>query len=253
MVNREELTAALDSLLAINSVPADKSNNGLQVEGSATVAHVVFAVDGSAALYAEAAAIGADYIFVHHGESWGAGWQRVTGRFAERLRLLLANDISLYGAHLPLDAHTELGHNACIAAALGVTECEPFAEYAGVAVGMRGRLATPTTVEALTAQVDAALDAAAAVYAFGPQPVQSVGIVSGAGASALDTCAALGIDCLITGECGHTDFHVMQELGVSLIAAGHYRTEVPGVRAVMAEVERTFQVRCSYVDLPTGL
>ena len=38
-----------------------------------------------------------------------------------RLKTLLANDINLYGWHLPLDAHPELGNNAQLAALLGIT------------------------------------------------------------------------------------------------------------------------------------
>ncbi|SUB17860.1 metal-binding protein [Pantoea agglomerans] len=37
-----------------------------------------------------------------------------------RLRTLLANDINLYGWHLPLDAHPELGNNAQLAKLLDI-------------------------------------------------------------------------------------------------------------------------------------
>lgn len=46
-----------------------------------------------------------------------------------RLKTLLANDINLYGYHLPLDAHPELGNNVQLAQLLGITvmgEIEPL-------------------------------------------------------------------------------------------------------------------------------
>lgn len=49
-----------------------------------------------------------------------------------RLKTLLANDINLYGWHLPLDAHPELGNNAQLATLLGITvkgEIEPLVPW----------------------------------------------------------------------------------------------------------------------------
>ena len=39
----------------------------------------------------------------------------IKGMKRQRLRTLLANDINLYGWHLPLDAHPQLGNNAQLA------------------------------------------------------------------------------------------------------------------------------------------
>ena len=76
----------------------------------------------------------------------------------------------------------------------------------------------------------------------------------GAGAGAIPECHRLGIACLITGEFGHTDYHVIRELGdVAVIAAGHYKTEVPGVIAVLDLLKKQFDVACEFVDFPTGL
>ena len=49
-----------------------------------------------------------------------------------RLKTLLANDINLYGWHLPLDAHPELGNNAQLAHLLGINvlgEIEPLVPW----------------------------------------------------------------------------------------------------------------------------
>ncbi|XNM49238.1 Nif3-like dinuclear metal center hexameric protein [Escherichia coli] len=45
----------------------------------------------------------------------------IRGIKRNRLKTLLANDINLYGWHLPLDAILELGNNAQLAALLGIT------------------------------------------------------------------------------------------------------------------------------------
>lgn len=69
----------------------------------------------------------------------------------------------------------------------------------------------------------------------------------------VEECAELGIDTLVTGELGHMHVHPARECGVNVIIAGHYRTEVFGVQAVMERVRNDFpDVVCEFVDLPTG-
>ena len=112
-----EITAYFDELLGLNRVPADSSNNGLQVEGSSNVNKILFSVDASLELFNIAVECNANMIFVHHGISWGGNPKRFSGIDGDRLRTLFCNDISLYAMHLPLDAHPKYGHNACLAAA----------------------------------------------------------------------------------------------------------------------------------------
>jgi len=253
MAHLNEIVEFLDDTLAISSIPDDKSNNGLQIQGGDSVTTVIGAVDGCLQTYEAAAERDADLIFVHHGESWGDSLKRLTGHTAERLRVLFKRDISLYAAHLPLDAHSELGHNARIANTLGLREQSTFAEYAGAEIGIRGEI-DAVSVDDLAALVDEQLSTQSVVYNFGSREIHSVGVISGAGAGAIPECHRLGIGCLITGEFGHTDYHVIRELGdVAVIAAGHYKTEVPGVIAVLDLLKKQFDVTCEFVDSPTGL
>ena len=104
-ISRSELARFLDSILDLAAWPDDPSNNGLQFAGGDAVTRAVFAVDASAELFRIAAERGAQFIFVHHGISWGSGIRRIDGILAERVTLLARNGISLYAAHLPLDAH----------------------------------------------------------------------------------------------------------------------------------------------------
>lgn len=252
MVTRDELVAFLDDCLRTPAGCHDPSNNGLQVEGRAQVAHIVFGVDASRALIAAATDAQADFIMVHHGMSWRDNLRTLTGYQAARLRLLFAAGLSLYAVHLPLDAHPELGNNAVIATRLRLADTTPFFEYDGMQIGMLGTLPEPLARAAFIAQVGAALGATTEVLAFGPERIARVGVVSGGGADAIGACAAAGCQCLVTGEFGHADVHVATEVGMTLIAAGHYRTEVWGVQAVMARIQAELPVTCEFIDLPTG-
>ena len=58
---------------------------------------------------------------------------------------------------------------------------------------------------------------------------------------------------LITGELEHVMFHPAHELGVPVLALGHYATETVGPKAVMARIREVFGLECEFADLPTGL
>ena len=86
-----------------------------------------------------AAEHGIDFLIVHHGLFW-AGPQPIAGAARRQLATLFERDIALYSAHLPLDVHPVVGNNAQLAAALGLTETEPFFEEHGQLVGLRARM-----------------------------------------------------------------------------------------------------------------
>ena len=86
-------------------------------------------------------------------------------------------------------------------------------------------------------------------------PVQGkVGIISGGpGSFGIEAAVEKGLDCLITGEVYHGIWHLIQETGINVIAAGHYCTEKPGVIAVMQKIQQKFKLDCEFIELPTGL
>ena len=79
-----EVSAYLDEILNLKEFGSDCSNNGLQFEGSQNVTKAVFGVDACAALFMDAADADADFVFVHHGLSWGGSLKRITGVDANR-------------------------------------------------------------------------------------------------------------------------------------------------------------------------
>jgi dinuclear metal center YbgI/SA1388 family protein len=253
MASRTDVVDFLDHLLDVHGIPGDKSANGLQVEGAAEITKLAGSVDACAAVYDEVAACGAQMLFVHHGEFWGPGVRSVTGRIATRFGKLLHHRISLYAAHLPLDADRDFGHNACLADLLGLRDRVWFAKYAGVEIGVHGDLPESMSIDGLCHLLDEALATSCTALRFGKETLSRVAVISGAGSSALETCAALGIDALVTGEYGHTDYHVAKELGINLIAAGHYATETPGVHAVLEILADEFDLETVFIDHPTGL
>lgn len=257
MARLKELTEFLNDTLALTKFSSDVSNNGLQFEGAREVTKALFAVDASNALFCTAADLDADFIFVHHGISWGSSLKRIVSLDSKRVSLLAVNSISLYAAHLPLDAHPEIGHNALLSKMLKLTDLQTYAEYDGLEVGFEGILEKEMSVKEIAGVFDRALVSESPYQIFGDpgRKVSHIGVISGGGAfpAAFSEAYDRGIECLVTGEMGHSAYHYAMEAGVSVLSLGHYRSETPGVIALMELVKARFNLEAEFVDLPTGM
>lgn len=251
-----ELAAFLDSELHLADFSGDLSNNGIQVAGGdQEITKAVFAVDAALESIEYAEDVKADFLFVHHGISWGGGFRRITGVDAKRIGLLFSAGITLYAAHLPLDAHPELGNNACLCKILGLKDLTPFCKVDGNFIGFSGSLSRGTAVETLVKKLKTALgDPECNFYGDPELKAKKIAVVSGGcGDTVLLQAAEAGADLLLTGEFKHQHYHLARELGLSVIAAGHYATETVGVKAVMELVAEKFGIEVEFADCPTGL
>jgi dinuclear metal center YbgI/SA1388 family protein len=249
-----ELTALvsyLDSYLRVAAVPdAPHAVNGLQVANTGTVSRVAAAVDLCEATVRMAAEQGADLLLVHHGLFWG-GLQPLTGRAHRRVAGLIAKNIALYSAHLPLDLHPEVGNNAVLARQLGVSLRGEFGEEYGVRIGRWGEV--DVSRDALERQLAALTGSAPRLMAFGPQRVRRVGVVTGAAGSMIAQAAAADLDTFVTGEGPHHTFFDAEELKLNVFYAGHYATETVGVKALAEHLHVRFRLPWTFLDHPTGL
>lgn len=253
-MKRDELTKFLDAKLNIAAFAEDISNNGVQVEGRDEVRKAVFAVDASQTLFDAAAERDADFIFVHHGLSWGANPRRLTGFTARRFRTLFAHGITLYAAHLPLDAAPEFGNNAVLAKFMKLEKLSPFFRYDGADIGLFGTLKTGRKLGTLRRFFEERFGIEARVLGNADKICRKVAVVSGGGGlGSLEEAAERGADLLLTGELGHTMYHPALESGVAVLALGHYASETTGPRALMEVVSREFALETEFIDLPTGL
>jgi len=246
-----QLVGYLDDYLRVRDVPdASEALNGLQVGGRAEVTRVAAAVDLCEATVRLAAEGGADFLIVHHGLFWG-GLRPLTGPQLRRVAGLLKHDIALYGAHLPLDLHSDVGNNPVLARELGVTIKGEFGESRGVAIGVWGELAVSRAE--LEQRLARTLGAPPKVLAFGPETTRRVGIVTGAAGGMIGQAAAAELDTFITGEGLHHSYFDAEELGLNVLLGGHYATETMGVKALAAHLQSRFGLPWVFLDHPTGL
>jgi putative NIF3 family GTP cyclohydrolase 1 type 2 len=180
-ISRNELVTWLNDYLKIDAF-RDTSLNGLQLEGRETVTRIAVAVDSTLATLEEAAQSGADFLIVHHGWFWGKPLA-ITGAHGKRVRTALEARFSLYAAHLPLDAHMEVGNNVSMANALSLKDIKPFGEYKGTSIGVQGRLPVPLSLQDLADQIQNITGEICLVHGGGPGMISSIGICSGEGSN----------------------------------------------------------------------
>jgi dinuclear metal center YbgI/SA1388 family protein len=251
MASRDEIVAALDAYLEISSI-ADSCLNGLEIEGAGNVERVALAVDAAQATIDDAAASGCQMLVVHHGLFWGAQGPLV-GMVGRRVRACFAADLSLYAAHLPLDAHAEIGNNVLLARLLGGTVDGRFAEFEGTEIGTLATLETPVDIGGLAGRLAATGCEEPLIWSFGAGEVSRIAVVTGRGAGALDAAAAAGAQCFITGEPVQEAYHAARDHGIHCLFGGHYATETFGVRAVGDWLAENFGVDYRWIDHPTGI
>lgn len=253
-MNIDEFDSWASSLLDIPRFRAiDDSLNGIQVGRSdGPLRLVAFAVDACLETVRRAKEAGAQALFVHHGLFWGKP-AAIKGVLRERIAELIAADIALYACHLPLDAHPELGNNAALARMLGLCSVEPFGEYHGVKIGLKGRLERQLSIEEAARLVLPDGSAPRSILGFGKREISTVALVSGGAPFEALQAINEGIDLFITGEPSHSIYHETMEAGLNVIAAGHYATEVHGVKAVAARVGAELGLATRFIEYPTGL
>ena len=179
-------------------------------------------------LIAKAAGANADVLIVHHPNGFWKNERdkRLVGTFGRYMAALVRHGIILYGYHLPLDAHEDIGNNVSICWQLCLDR------------GYVGRFMEHDIGVICKCRVnDAALDRVfpKGWSAFGPEPEDreyTVGICSGSGTSGLQEAADKGCDMFITGEVRESTPIFARENGITVISAGHHRTETFGVKAL---------------------
>lgn len=251
MARIDELIRWSDERLRASAF-SDVAVNGLQVAGRREVSRLAVAVSTSQHTLRAAVEWGADALLVHHGLLWGSRSGPIDGVFAERLRLLMANDLNLIGYHLPLDGHPEIGNCALLARAAGYDAAGRFAFVGGEPLGVGGERAEPQSLGELLDTMARVTDREPlAVGAVDDPPeLARVGFLTGSGYSALDEAVAAGCAALVTGDVRESTMAEARELGIVVVAAGHEATERLGVQALAAELAERFALAKTFISDP---
>ena len=248
MASKNEIIEFCNTTLSVADFD-DFCVNGLQVDGKADVRKIVLGVSSSERFFSEAVNAGADMILVHHGLFWknSPHPMHITGLFYRRLKLLMANNVSLAGYHLPLDAHSELGNNAGLIRKLGMTLGAP------VEVGYMGHLPQKEPFDLFVSRVNEILGTSAQVFPYGSADVQDILVISGSSSAAYPMALENGADTFLCGDVQENFVREFEEVGLNFINAGHYNTEKLGVQNLGKLIEKKFDIEVEFVDIPNNI
>lgn len=194
------------------------------------VTKVLVALDPFYHVCEEAKSLGCELLVTHHPAIWKLDTvndQTISGR---TLLYLIENGISAVNAHTNLDCAPD-GVNDQLAKILGLRNVEvidPSGEDAsGRPYGLlRGGSVNEIAPENFVAHVKAALGCEGVRYSVG-RPIKRVAVGGGSCSDALYRVNQLGYDCLVTADCKYNAFADANDLGFTLIDAGHFQTENP--------------------------
>lgn len=241
----KQLESYLDLLLNVSHF-SDYCPNGLQVEGRCEIERVVSGVTASLEFLQAAIDENADAILVHHGYFWRGENECIVGMKRRRIALLLANDVSLFAYHLPLDAHPEIGNNIQLGNKLGLIEAGRFGEQN---IAMYGNSSKEITLRELGVSLEKVLLRRPLIIGDEGKLIRRVAWCTGAAQDYFDDAIRLGVDVFITGEISERIVHASRESGVAFISAGHHATERYGVQKLGENIAKKFGIEHQFIDI----
>jgi len=224
--------------------------NGLQIQGRDQITKVVTGVTATQALIEQAIAEKADALVVHHGFFWKNESYVIRGMKHKRIKALLANDISLFAYHLPLDIHPTLGNNAQLAKLFSIDNVAPLEKGNDLSVAVRGEFSAELTGQALEQRISDKLNRTCLhIPAPSNKVIKTVAWCSGGGQGYIELAAEQGIDAFISGEVSEQTTHVAREMDIHFYCAGHHATERYGAKALAAHFNQHLPIAAKFIDI----
>ncbi len=216
----KELYSALCELLP-NEMSCDWDNDGLMCcpDPEREVKRVLLALDATAEACELAISEGFDAIVAHHPMIF----KPLPAVISPKIIKLIKNDISVISLHTRLDKYKK-GVSHALIKRLGLTEISPFADDG---IGIIGELSKESDPESFAKEVKRLLCAPFAECIFSDRAVKRVAMVGGDGKDYVELVKELGCDTYVTGSMSYNSMTDASELGINIIAAGHYFTENP--------------------------
>jgi len=265
MVLRDDLTHFLRDLYQYENF-RDYCENGLQVEGKEKIETIVFGVSFNLLVLQQAIEKNADAIIVHHG-IFQQGAFKLTGTLKQKVKMLLAHGISLYGIHLPMDGHTEIGHGALLLSSINAVGIESFdVGYWGenkknhsldqILEIFHKQLHPEDFVSSQESKINIfslSTKFGFLVLANGPGIPQKIVIMTGGTSGFYEKAIEMGADTFFGGDIKERIPAISVETQTNFINLGHYFSEKPGVLALKKLITEKFDIRTEYIEIPNPI
>ncbi len=201
-------------------------NDGIMVcpDSDAEVKKVLISLDVTEEIVDYAIERGFDLIISHHPLIFRPV-SNITeeNHVSRKIIKLIANCISVFSFHTRADI-VKGGVNDRLAEIIGLEDAAPFGEDN---LGRVGTLREEYELEVFADAVKLALGADTIRVSDGYNTVKRVAVVGGDGKDFVRAAIEAGADTYVSGRLSYNVMEEAAELGINLIEAGHYFTELP--------------------------
>lgn len=247
MITRDNLRIYLHDYLACDNFN-DYAPNGLQVEGRQEIYRICTAVTASHDVIKKSVNLKADALLTHHGYFWRGEDEAITGMKRQRIGDLIKHNLNLFSYHLPLDCHSVVGNNACLANLFGLGQVQMH--FAGKTPNLLWSGTLPIVLApAKFAELIEEKLARTPMHVMGKsKSIHRVAWCSGAAQDFIEDAYQLGVDAYLSGEISERTFYQAQELGIHYFSCGHHATERYGIKALGQHLSEFFELEHNFID-----
>ncbi|MEC7595998.1 MAG: Nif3-like dinuclear metal center hexameric protein, partial [Pseudomonadota bacterium] len=161
--------------------------------------------------------------------------------------LLIKNNINLFGYHLPLDEHPEVGNNVSLGKILGIQKMKSVDD----SFLWQGEL--DTDLKTLTSLIEKKLDRAPQVFGETNKSINSIAWCTGGAQGFIDEAINLNVDLYLSGEVSERTPAAAKENNIIYISAGHHATERYGVQSLCKHLSSKFNLKHQFLEVENSV
>lgn len=237
MATVKDIYDFIDALAPFSSREEWDKSGLLVGDGDKTVNKIVFALDITTDVINQAVECGADLVITHH----PIIFKPVSNVLSDSLIYkLIKNDIGIICAHTNYDKAID-GVNDVLCNTVGLSDVSKI-DSTCLNVGytaFNDEIITEDFVRIVKDRLNGLVR-----YNSVNKVIKKVAVCSGSGSDYLSLAKELGCDALLTGDGSHHAFLDADEMGILLICAGHFETEVIAMAPLMEKIKNKFNVAC---------
>lgn len=219
MTKIKDIMSFFEEFAPLNTA-MDFDNSGLLVGSpEAQVTDVLVSLDITPEVVHEAEQLGCQLIISHHPVIFNP-IKRLDASSAAYM--LASKSISALCMHTNLDLSVEFGVNLCLAQAIGVKNTRLCDEGECLFLG---ELDEELSMCEFAQRVKESLNCNGLRYSDCGKKVRKIAVSSGSGGSNVYAAKNIKADALVTGEIKHHEINDAYFLGLSVVDAGHFKTE----------------------------